>query len=427
MDLPDLLWVRTRRDQPVVDDVSAVVRHALGGIDLPQIRPGQSVAVAVGSRGIADHVSVVAATVAELRARGLDPFVVAAMGSHGGGTADGQRAILARSGIEEDTVGCPVRTGTDVVELGVASAGFPILFDADAAGADHVVVVNRIKPHTMFTGPIESGLAKMLLIGLGNPAGAAQYHRAIVDHTWAAILTDVVPRILARTSVLAGVAVIENAADRTAHIAAVPGTAILDREPELLDRARALLPRLPVDELDVVLIDRIGKDISGTGWDPTVLGRKGSLHRADPAQTPRVTTIAVRSLSDATAGNAVGLGLAELCRTQAVDAMDPASTWQNALTSGNFPAAMVPMHFPTDRELLAACAARTGLRSGADVRLAWIRDTLDLDVVAVSASLAPELADRSDLDVLGRPVPLPLDADGNLPDVLPATPPTSAL
>ena len=307
----------------------------------------------------------------------------------------------------------------DVVELGRSELGFPIWFDALAAAADHVVVINRVKPHTHFEGEVESGLAKMLLVGLGKEAGASTYHRASYDHEWPRILATVAPTVLADVSLLAGVALVENAADETERIDALAGDELLRREPALLAEAREHLPRLPFDDVDILLIDQIGKDISGAGWDTNTLGRKGSMHEVDPKQRPRVRTIAVRGLTPGTKGNAMGLGLAELCRTRVLEEMDREATWVNALASGDLPAAMVPMHYDTDLEVLAACSTRSGLRDLPAARLCWIRNTLDLGVLACSTAFLDEARQRSDLTVLSEPVPLPVDAAGNLPDLLP--------
>lgn len=424
-DVPQIFYVRQDRRGPQVVDPAARTDDALTALDLgARTEPGQTVAVAVGSRGIANLATIVAATVAHLKGLGLEPFVVPAMGSHGGATADGQTAVLAGYGVTAAAIGCPVRAQMDTVELfatePVAGQGsFAVHFDALAAAADHVVIVNRIKPHTGFEGSVESGLAKMLLVGLGKRTGAETYHRAIFDHAWTRIVEAVTPEVLSRVSVLAGLAIVENALDETARIEAVAGADFLAREPALLDEARELLPRLPFDDFDIVLVDRIGKDISGTGWDTNTLGRKGSLHHADPDRRPRVRTIVVRGLTSGTHGNAMGVGLAELCRSRVLEQMDRNATWTNALTSGNLPAAMAPIHFDTDRQLLDACATRSGLRDLNEARLCWIRDTLDLDVVACSAALLDEATRRTDLTVLGEPTPLPLDDAGNLPDLLP--------
>lgn len=416
-DLPELYWVRQDLSGPTVDDPAARTAESLADLDLAtRVTPGDTVAVGVGSRGIADLVPVVTATVAHLRSIGLEPFVVPAMGSHGGGTADGQAALLGRYGVTEVAVGAPIRASMDTVELCTTALGFPVHLDRLAHEADHLVVVNRVKPHTMFHGAVQSGLTKMLLIGLGKRAGAGLYHRAEFDHEWPAIVDTVAPEVLARVNLLAGVAVVENAADRTAHVEAVAADQILDREPELLAMAQSLLPRVPFDDVDVLLIDRIGKDISGSGFDTNAVGRKTGFHQlTDP---PRVRTIIVRGLTEATGGNALGVGLAELCRTRVIDAMDYDATWVNAITSGDLPAGMLPVHFPTDLELLRACSSRSGLRDLATCRLAWIRDTLDLGIVGCSAALVDDARTRG-LEILAGPVPLPMDGDGNLPDRLP--------
>lgn len=420
-----MIWVRQHRSGPVVEDPSARAAEALGALGLDAgVEAGQTVAVAVGSRGITDLAPVVAATVAHLRDLGLEPFIVPAMGSHGGATADGQREVLAGYGITEEAMGCPIRAQMDTVELCIVEpvtgqGRFPVHLDALAAAADHVVIVNRIKPHTMFEGPVESGLAKMLLIGLGKRAGAETYHSAIFDHGWSPIVDGVLPEVLSRVSVLAAVGIVENADDRTARIEAMPGSQIRDREPALLAEARSLMPRLPFDEFDIVLVDRIGKDISGSGWDVNTLGRKNSPHEPDPKQLPMVRSIIVRSLTEATHGNALGIGNAEFCRTRVVEAMDREVTWINAQTAGDPAAGMIPLHYATDRELLAGCTTRNGLRDLASARIAWIRDTLHLDVLAVSVAFRSDIEARDDLSIVRGPEPLPLDAEGNLPDLLP--------
>lgn len=417
--LPELHWVRQPLDGPAVTDPGARTHEALSALGLgDRVTRGQSVAVTVGSRGIANLDVIVRSTVRHLRGLGLEPFIVPAMGSHGGATADGQAAVLAVYGVTEERVGAPVRSQMDVVELCRSRLGFPVHLDRLAAEADHIVVVNRIKPHTRFEGPVESGLVKMLLIGLGKHAGASTYHRAEADHGWSAIVDAVTPEVLSRVSVLAGVAIVENGADETAHIEALDSEQLLSGEPVLLERARALLPTVPFDDVDILLVDRIGKDISGSGFDTNAVGRKPAFHEVTPGLTPRVRTIVVRGLTSATHGNAMGIGLAELCRTRVVDEMDRDATWVNAVTSGDIAAGMLPLHYETDLELLRACSSRNGLRDLATARLCWIRDTLDLGTVGCSGALLDE-ARRRGLEMLDGPVPLPLDAAGNLPDLLP--------
>lgn len=417
---PDLFWLRQRFDGPVVADPAARTTEALATLALDgRVRAGQSVAVGVGSRGIANLSSIVRATVDHLKGLGLEPFIVPAMGSHGGGDVPGQTAVLDGYGVTEAAMGCPVRAQMETIELGTTPLGFPIHFDRLAAGADHVVIVNRIKPHTMFTGDVESGLAKMLLIGLGKQPGAETYHRAILDHEWPTIVSTVAPAILGKVSVLAGVAIVENADDETARIEAIAGERITADEPALLTQAKELMPRLPFPDLDILLIDEIGKNISGGGFDPNVVGRKDSLHEPDREQHARVRAIVVRGLTEATHGNALGIGFAELCRSRVVEQMDREKTWLNAVTASDLPAAMIPIHHDTDRALLDAAETRTGLRGLPHARLCWIRNTLDLGVVACSTAFLDEARDRDDLTVLTAPTPMPFDEAGNLPDLLP--------
>lgn len=417
--LPDLYLVRQDLHGPVVADPAARTAEALASLDLAtQVTPGQTVAIAVGSRGIANLAEVVRATVEYLRNLGLEPFVVPAMGSHGGATAEGQAGVLAGYGITEPGVGAPVRAQMDVVELCRAELGFPVYLDRLAAAADHVVVVNRVKPHTMFEGKVQSGLTKMLLIGLGKQAGASVYHRAVFDHEWSTIVDAVAPEVLGRVSVLAGLALVENAADQTARIEAVAADEFLTVEPELLTLAASLVPKVPFDDVDILLIDQIGKDISGSGFDTNAVGRKPAFHEVTPDVTPRVRTIIVRGLTPGTHGNALGVGLAELCRARVVDAMDREATWINAVTSGDIPAGMLPLHRDTDLELLQACSSRSGLRDLTTSRLCWIRNTLDLGVVGCSGALLDDARARG-LEIVDGPIPLPLDDAGNLPDLLP--------
>jgi hypothetical protein len=417
---PRLFRVRQRTRGPVVADVHAAVQEGLAALRLgDRVRPGDSVAVAVGSRGIADIDVAVASTVRHLRDLDADVFVVPAMGSHGGGTAEGQRATLAERGVTEQSCGCPIRSDMATTEVGRAAAGFPLLVDRHAAAADHVVICNRIKPHTMFTGSVESGLVKMLMLGLGKQEGAATYHRAILDRGWEPVVQDAAPVLLHEAKVLAGVALVERADDRTARVAVLPPGRFLVDEPALLDDARARMAKLPFAELDLLLVDRIGKDVSGSGLDVNVVGRKGSPHEPRPDAGVRVRTIAVRGLTDATHGNALGIGLAELCRSRVLREMDVGATRLNALTAGDAPAAMAPLDYETDAELIEAGLRMIGLRAPQEARVCWIRDTLRLHEVLCSETLLADAQARDDLDVVTDPAPLPLGADGNLPDDLP--------
>ncbi len=414
--LPQIFRVRQTFDAARLDDVPGEVQAQLTRLELHQkVRPGQSVAITAGSRGIANIAAITRATVEHLKGLDAKPFVVPAMGSHGGGTAEGQKQLLESYGITEASVGCPIRSSMETVVVGRALEGFPIYFDRLAFEADHVVVCNRVKPHTGFCGPIESGLLKMLLIGLGNCEGAKVYHRAIQDFSFAQIIRSAAGEVLGRCRILAGLAIVENAYDQTARIEAVLPDQFEAREKELLALARRWLPRLPFQHVDVLLIDRIGKDISGTGLDPNVVGRKFNDHKALEDEWPKVRRIALRGLTEATHGNAIGLGLAEFCRSQLLRETDFAATRLNGLVSGHIAAVMTPLDYATDREMLAAALETVGLVEPPDAKLLWIADTLHLGEVECSAAYFEEARRRADLEIIASLRDFPFDAAGNLP------------
>ncbi len=418
--LPSFFLARQSVRGPLVTDVAARVDDALASLDLgTRVQPGQRVAITAGSRGIANIAVAVRATAEHVRSLGAEPVIVPAMGSHGGGTAEGQVGMLATFGITEESCGCPIDARMDVVTLAESKLGFPVLFSKAAAEADHVIVVNRVKTHTMFTGPVESGLTKMAMIGLGKLEGATLYHRAMLEHGWMDVIDDVLPRVIDKGSVLAGVGLVERGDEQSARIEAILGEDIRDREPELLVDSQRWMATIPFTDIDLLLLDEIGKNISGTGFDPTVVGRKDALHHVDAARDLRVRHIAARNLTEETHGNAVGVGLAEFCRSRIVRSMDVAVTRLNALTAGDVPAAMVPIDFETDAEIVDAALALIGLRSPAQARVLWMRSTLHLDVVACSEALLEEAKLRDDIEVLTGLLPMPIGDDGNLPDLLP--------
>jgi hypothetical protein len=415
---PQTFRVGQRFDAPRVVDVPAEVEHELSKLGLGQrIRPGQSVALTAGSRGIANLAQILRTTVEHLRRLGAQPFIVPAMGSHGGGTAEGQRSVLASYGVTAESVGCPVRSTTDTVVVCQTPEGIPVHFDRFASEADHVFVVNRVKPHTRFAGDLQSGLMKMMLIGLGKRRGAEIYHRAILDYSFGQIVRSVAAEVIARCRVVAGLAIVENAYDQTAKIEAVAPAAFEAREKELLTLARRWMARLPFDHVDLLLVDRIGKNISGTGLDTNVVGRKFNDHHAVEGELPKIKTIALRGLTPETHGNAVGLGIAEFCKSQLVRETDLAATRLNAIVASHVSAAMPPLDYETDREMLHVALGTVGLVEPAQARLLWIRNTLDLAEVECSAAYLDEAQRRDDLEVLSPLRDLPFDAAGNLPDL----------
>ena len=417
MPYPRMMRVRQHFEAPTLDDVAGAVRQEVAGLGLSsRVEPGQSVAISVGSRGIANTALIIKTLVEELKGLGLEPFVVPAMGSHGGGTAEGQQAIVESYGVTEEYTGAPVRATMDTVQVGATEEGVPVFFDKYAYEADHVVVVGRIKPHTDFVGEIESGLHKMMLIGLGKHRGAALYHRAIVQYSFSRIIRSVGQSVIERCGVLMGLAIVENQYDTTAMVKAVAPEEFAEREKELLVQARQWMPRLPFDQIDLLIVDEVGKEISGAGMDSNVVGRKFHQHKAAEDETPKVTRIFVRRLTEATHGNASGIGVAEFTHRRVVDQMDLKKTYINCIT-GNAPAgASIPMYYDTDREVLDSAFLTVGLVEPEDVKLVRIRNTLDLADVLVSEAYLPQVEGRADLTIEQELEEMGFDGQGDLQD-----------
>src|SRR5215471_13608673 len=316
MPFPRMLRLRQKFDSPRLEDIPGEIERQLRSLDLAsQVKPGQTVAITVGSRGI-DNIAVITKAIVEhFKRLKAAPFIVPAMGSHGGGTAEGQRQIVEGYGITEEFVDAPIRSSMETVIVDKTAQGIPVHFDRQAYGADHVVVAGRVKPHTGFVGEIESGLHKMMLIGLGKHEGAKIYHRAIMDYSWLEIVTAVADSVLKKCKVLCGVGIVENAYDETALVAAVAPRDFLRREKELLVLAKQWMPRLPFKKVDLLIVDELGKNISGSGMDTNVIGRKYNDHRATEKDGVAVKTIFVRGLTAATHGNACGIGMAEFTNT----------------------------------------------------------------------------------------------------------------
>ena len=417
-DYPNIFRLRQLFDAPEISDIAGEVENQLSRLQLAEkIQPGQTVAISAGSRGIANIHIIIKAVADHLRSIGAEPFIVPAMGSHGGGTAEGQQGIIEAYGITEEFCQCPIKAGMETVIVCDAKEGFPVHFDKHAYGADHVVVVGRVKPHTNFVGDIESGLMKMMLIGLGKHAGAKIYHRAISDYSFGQIVRSVAREVLAKCRIVAGLAIVENSYDETAQLEAIAPEDFEDREKQLLILAKQWMPKLPFDQADILVLDEIGKDISGSGMDTNVVGRKYHDHQAAEGETPRIRNIIVRGLTPATHGNASGIGMAEFCRTQLVEEMDARITRINCITGGHSTGAMVPLDYETDREILDVALVSIGLTQPPEARFLWARNTLDIAEIECSDAYLQEARERDDLEVLSEPRPMPLGEDGNLPQI----------
>ena len=415
MSYPRMLRLRQQFDGPHVNDVAAETQRQLATLNLGErIKSGETVAISAGSRGIANIAEIIKATVEHLQGLGAVPFIVPAMGSHGGGTAEGQRDIVEGYGITEEFTGAEIRASMETVIVDTTPHGIPVHFDKHAFEADHVLVCGRVKPHTNFVGEIESGLLKMMLIGLGKHAGAKIYHRAILDYSFGEIITAVADSILKKCGIVAGLAIVENADDETALLEAVAPENFVEREKELLKLAKQWMPRLPFKDVGLLIIDEIGKNISGSGLDTNVVGRKYNDHRATENDDVSVKRIFVRGLTYETHGNACGLGMAEFTNSRTVESVDHKITAINSLTGGHPSAAMIPVHYDSDREVLDAAFPTVGLAEPENARVIHISTTLHVGEVLVSEVYLPEIEGRDDLEILEGPHEMQFDADGNL-------------
>ena len=415
MSFPKMMLVKQKFDAPKLADIPGAIKAEVAGLGLDKvIRPGQTVAVTVGSRGIANMALIIKSLAAELKALGAEPFIIPAMGSHGGGTAEGQRAIVEGYGVTEEYVGAPIKATMEVEQIGQTPEGVPVFCDKYAYEADHVAVVNRVKPHTDFFGPIQSGLHKMMLIGMGKHHGAQIYHRAIQDYSWDHIITAVGREVIKKCKVVMGLALIENQLDQTASIHGVKPNEFYRKEVELQALSQSLMPRIPFDKLDLLIIDQIGKNISGAGMDTNIIGRKYNDHRADPSETPKVTRIYVRGLTEETHGNASGIGLAEFCHQRVVDQMDRAVTDLNCICGFHPSGAAVPITLPSDALAMETALSTVGYVEPEKAKVVWIKNTLDIGVIAASEALADQVRDRADLEVIAPAATLAFDDNGDL-------------
>jgi hypothetical protein len=413
MSFPPIARVRRKFFQPQVADVATEVARAIRASHLEaRVLAGGQIAITVGSRGITGLPRIVRAVAETVRGLGFQPFVVAAMGSHGGGTSEGQRRLLAELGVTEGSAGCPVRCEMDTVILGTNSFGLPVHFDQNAFDADGIILLNRIKPHTSFTGRYESGLLKMLAIGLGKRQGAAQVHKLGLPGL-KSMLPEVGAFLLARTPVALGIAILENASEHTARIVAVEPEELLEIEPRLLDEARELMGRLPFDQIDVLIVGELGKNYSGTGLDPNVIGRQ-RVETMPDLPRPVITRLAVLDLSVEARGNALGIGLADLTTDRLVKEVDPEPMQVNCWTSNFLTRARIPLSLPTDRDVIAACLDTCWKIDSTFARVLLIPNTLELTTLWVTKPLAKEVQNHSEIAFETDFLPIPFDDRGNL-------------
>jgi hypothetical protein len=334
------------------------------------------------------------------------------MGSHGGATAEGQRNVLAGYGITEENMGVPINSSMEVTKIGETKEGIPVFVDKNALTANHVVAINRIKPHTRFIGKIESGLIKMVMVGLGKDEGAKIYHRAIMKYSFDQIIASVLPVIQSRLSILFGVAIIENAFGNVSDIQAVMGKDFIKVEPMLKRYASEMMPKLPFKNIDVLIIDKIGKDISGTGMDTNVIGRRDETLDEDVT----VARIFVRDLSSKSQGNACGIGLADFTTRKLVDKINFRETYINCITALRPEGAKIPMTFDCDKDAIDAAISTCGVDEAKRARIVWVKSTLDLERAIVSEACLNETLGCDSIDKTAPAKELLFDSANNLPD-----------
>jgi hypothetical protein len=415
MDLSRMALVRQNFPDRRVRDIPGEIQKELSAAGFAsKLKPGSRVAIGVGSRGIA-NIAVIVRSVADYwKGQGMRPIIFPAMGSHGAATAEGQADVLAHYGIHDASMGCPVVSSLDVAPLGRTAEGIEAFMDRGAYESDGVMLVNRVKWHTDFAGKLESGLFKMMAIGLGKFAGAQRYHTFAVRLGLERVIRSVGRQVLASGKILGGLAILEDAHHNTGKLEAVPVESMEQREEELLELVKSWAGRIPVEEVDVLIVDEIGKNISGAGMDTKVINRSIHIEYNPWPNAPRIQRIFARDLSALSYNNAVGLGMADVVADRLVNRVDWNATCINSLTASTPEASRTPIHFPTDRECLDRISATVGKFDPAEVTIGWIRNTMELSLLALSENLLPEVRRNPSLEVLGEPRELDYDAEGNL-------------
>ncbi len=411
--LPKMVPIRQKFSEAEISDIPGEIKKLFQrDAKMKTIKKGSRVAVTGGSRGIQAIDKVILAVIRELKSLGAEPFIVPAMGSHGGATAEGQKKVLAGYGITEETMGVPVRSSMEVEEIGKLENGVSVYLDKEALHSDGIVVVNRVKPHTAFKAEYESGLIKMLAIGLGKHKGATAFHSCGMD-MFGELLPQLGKVALAKAPILFGLAIIENAYDHPARFEVVWGEDLIEREKALLVEAKSLMPKIIPDNLDLLIVHELGKEISGSGMDPNITGRSSSPFFKKP-DALKVQRIVVLNLTAATKGNACGIGMADITTKKVVDATDADYTNINAITSGVLAAARIPINLPTDYEAIQVALKTCARVDHPKSRIVWIKNTLSLEKIFASETLLPEIQKNPQLEILGEPKTMQFDEKGDL-------------
>ncbi len=408
--IPKFAKARQNLPAPVLDNVEEAVLTELNREKIKRLlTPGMKVAVAVGSRGITNISKIVKTTIDFLKSQFIEPFIIPAMGSHGGATAEGQKQVLAEFGITEQMMGVPILSSMEVEKIGEAS-GMPVYVDKYALTADGVIIINRIKPHTAFRGVIESGIIKMSVIGLGKQKGAESCHQLSMNR-FDRHLIAMSKVVFEKVNVLFGLAILENAYDQTAEIHAIPVPEIFENEPRLLEKAKSLIPKVLLNPLDVLIVDEIGKDISGDGMDPNVTGRFSTKFAHGELEVERIVVL---GLTEKTEGNANGLGAADITTERVFNNFNMAKTYINAITAAFPPTVRIPMVMRNDNYAIR-CAIKTSYCLQPErIRIVRIKNTLHVDEIYISEGLLPEAMTNPQIEILSKPEPFKFDKFGNL-------------
>lgn len=412
---PNMMKIRQAIASCPLPDLESAIIAEIESLRLhDRVKPGQSVAVGCSSRGIANYGLIIATLVKSLQAKGLKPFLFPAMGSHGAATAMGQKRVIESHGITEDELGVPIKSSLDTVKIGQLDNGTPVLIDQFAFEADHIVIVNRVKSHTEFTHAFESGLMKMLAIGMGKEQGATLYHKAFMIEGYAAIIERVAATVFNTGKFLFGLGIVEDGLLQTAKIAAFPAEKLLEGEIDLLRLAKKLEPKLPFEDVDVLIIDEMGKDISGSGFDAKVVGRINMPLVSPEPEAPRIKRIVVRDLTDVSNGNADGVGSADFITRKLYEKIDMNSLYVNALAGSEPEHARIPMVMESTRAAVEAGMNTIGLIEEDEIKVMRIRNTKEVSVVEVSTAYRDQMKSRSDIEVVGTPKPFNFDEQGEL-------------
>lgn len=414
--LPQLMLVRQKFADCCIQDISLTVINELESFNLKEKLPqGSVVGITAGSRGINNMVTILKTAVNYLTDQGFKPCILAAMGSHGEGKAEGQLAVLESLGITEASMGAPILAGSETIEVGKTANGLSAYINKNVYETQGVIVINRIKPHTALTGEIQSGLLKMCVVGLGGPSGAKQFHSLGVSQLPASI-REIGTILLNQCPIIGGLGIVENAYERTAVIKAIRADKLIEEEPALFRQALQLMPRLPFDEWDVLVIGEMGKNYSGTGMDTNIIGRFRVQGEPEP-EKPFIRRVVVLDLAEASHGNGNGIGLADITTKKLVNKIDFKATYLNVLTSTFVPRCFIPLTFDTEKASIESAIVSLGRSDPETLRMGIVPNTLYLEYVFLSKAFAAAVKKRDDLEVLEDSIQLEFDTDGNLKNI----------